>query len=65
MRHAKTCERTSGGSTQPFALTQFDTPNLVISPDLERSEMDVSSPHAVLTMKTVRGSIWMIDNVER
>ena len=38
---------------EPFALTQFDSPSLVISPDMARSEMDVSSRHAVLTMKTV------------
>ncbi len=50
---------------EPFALTTFDTPNLVISPDLTRSEMDVSSRHAVLTMKTTAGSIWMLDNVDR
>ena len=50
---------------EPFALTTFETPNLVISPDLTRSEMDVSSRHAVLTMKTTAGSIWMLDNVDR
>ena len=50
---------------EPYALTQFDSPSLVISPDIARSEMDVSSRHAVLTMKTVRGSIWMLDNVDR
>jgi len=32
-----------------------------ISPDLSRSEMDVSARHALLTMKTVSGSIWMLD----
>jgi len=50
---------------EPYALTQFDSPSLVISPDMPRSEMDVSSRHAVLTMKTVSGSIWMLDNVDR
>ncbi len=50
---------------EPYALTHFDSPSLVISPDIARSEMDVSSRHAVLTMKTVRGSIWMLDNVDR
>ena len=50
---------------QPFALTQFDTPALFISPDLQTSQMDISARHAVLTMKTVSGSIWMLDNVDR
>lgn len=42
---------------EPFALSKFDTPSLAISPDLAASEMDVSARHAVLTMKTVTGSI--------
>ena len=50
---------------EPFALTDFDSPTPGISPDLTRSEMDVSSRHAVLTMKTTAGSIWMLDNVDR
>jgi hypothetical protein len=50
---------------QPYPLTQFDSPSMVISPDLSRSEMDVSARHAVLTMKTVSGSIWMLDHVDR
>ncbi len=50
---------------EPFALTTFGTPSLVISPDLTRSEMDVSARNAVLTMKTTAGSIWMLDNVDR
>ncbi len=50
---------------EPYALTQFDSPSMVISPDLTRSEMDVSARHAVLTMKTVSGSIWMLDHVDR
>jgi hypothetical protein len=45
---------------QPFALSQFDTPSRVISQDIARAEMDVSSRHAVLTIKTVSGSIWML-----
>ena len=50
---------------EPYALTQFDSPSLIISPDVTRSEMDVSLSHAVLTMKTTAGSIWMLDNVDR
>jgi eukaryotic-like serine/threonine-protein kinase len=50
---------------EPFALTDFGSPTLAISPDLTRSEMDVSARSAVLTMKTTAGSIWMLDNVDR
>ncbi len=50
---------------QPYALTQFDSPTMRISPELQTSEMDVSARHAVLTMQTVSGSIWMIDNVDK
>ncbi len=50
---------------QPFALTKFDSPSLVISPDMPQSDMDVSSRHAVLTMTTVTGNIWMLDNVDK
>lgn len=50
---------------QPFALTHFDSPSLAMSPDITTAEMDVSSRQAVLTMKTVSGSIWMLDNVDK
>jgi hypothetical protein len=50
---------------QPFALSQFDTPSLVISPDMVGSELGVSSRHAVLNVTAVSGSIWMIDNVDK
>lgn len=50
---------------EPYALTQFDSPSMVIEPESIRSEMDVSARHAVLMMKTVSGSIWMLDHVDR
>ena len=49
----------------PFALTHFDSQSLVISPEMTQSDMDVSSGYIVLTMKTVTGSIWMLDNVDK
>ena len=49
---------------KPYALTQFDSQSLVISPDITTMEIDVSSRHVMLPMKTVGGSIWMLDNVE-
>jgi hypothetical protein len=50
---------------QPFALTSFDSPGLYISPYLERAEMDVSARHLMLTMRSVTGSIWMLEGVDR
>ena len=50
---------------QPYPLSRFDSQSLVILPDVYSMEIDVSSRHAVLPMQTVRGSIWMLDNVDR
>ena len=50
---------------QPFALTQFNSQNLVIAPEMTQSDMDVSSRHVVLTMKTVTGSVWVLDHVDK
>ena len=55
----------SADYTRAVECPDFDSPTLAISPDLARSEMDVSARHAVLTMKAVSGSIWMLDNVDR
>jgi hypothetical protein len=49
----------------PFALTRFDTPALRISPDVGWTEIGISATRAVLTMETVRGNIWMMENVDR
>jgi Tol biopolymer transport system component len=50
---------------EPFALTSFDSPGLHISPYIERAEMDVSARHVLLTMKSVTGSIWMLEEVDK
>jgi len=49
----------------PFRLTQFDTPGLTISPAVAVSETGISARRAVLTMQTVRGNIWVMENVDR
>ena len=49
----------------PFQLSAFDSPSLHISEDISRAEMDVSATHVVLTIKTVSGSVWMLDGVDR
>ncbi len=50
---------------EPFQLTRFDTPGLSISPDVSNSEIGISARRAVLTMQTVRGNIWVMENVDR
>jgi hypothetical protein len=51
----------------PFQLTRFDTPGLglTISPDVGATDIGISGRRAVLTMQTVRGNIWMMENVDR
>ena len=51
----------------PFQLTQFDTPSLglTISPDVGATDIGISGRRAVLTMQTVRGNIWVMENVDR
>jgi hypothetical protein len=49
----------------PFQLSAFDSPSLHISEDISRAEIDVSATDVVLTMKSVSGSVWMLDGVDR
>jgi serine/threonine protein kinase/Tol biopolymer transport system component len=50
---------------EPFMVTRFDSPGLVISPLIGDSEIGISARRAMLTMTTVSGNIWMLDNVDR
>jgi Tol biopolymer transport system component len=50
---------------EPFMVTHVAAPGLVISPDLQRAELDVSAHRALLTMATVTGNLWMLDNVDK
>ena len=49
---------------QPFVLTDFDTPSLMISPHIEKTEIGVSARRVALTMLSVNGNIWMLTNVD-
>jgi hypothetical protein len=48
----------------PFRVTHFASPGHVISPNFERMEIGIAERWAMLTMETVTGSIWMLDNVQ-
>jgi hypothetical protein len=50
---------------EPFMVTRLDSPGLVISPLIGESEIGISARRAMLTMATVSGSIWLLDNVDR
>jgi dipeptidyl aminopeptidase/acylaminoacyl peptidase len=51
---------------EPFIVTRFENPGFIIWPDVARgSEIDISRRHALLTMATVTGNIWMLDNVDK
>jgi Tol biopolymer transport system component/predicted Ser/Thr protein kinase len=50
---------------QPFALSGFKSPRFMISPDVDQTAMSVSARQAILTMKSVSGNIWMLDNVDK
>jgi eukaryotic-like serine/threonine-protein kinase len=46
-------------------ITGFNSPSLMISPDLPKSEVGIAAHRVVLTMLTSVGSIWMLDNVDK
>jgi Tol biopolymer transport system component len=50
---------------EPFQLTNFDSPSLLIWPEIAGAANGISANRAVLTMATVTGNIWMIENVDR
>lgn len=50
---------------EPFQITHFDEPDLMIDPDVGFAEMDITGKHLALTMRSVTGSIWMLSGVDR
>lgn len=50
---------------EPFVITKFDSPGLMISTDVAASELGLSAQRVVLPMATVTGNIWMLENVDR
>ena len=50
----------------PFPITRFDSPDLVIWSDASGgSEIGISARRAVFTMVSAKGSIWLLENVDR
>jgi len=50
---------------EPFMITRYHSPALMISPEIGDTEIGVSAHRALLTLATVTGSIWMLDNVDK
>ena len=50
---------------QPFVLSHFDSPGRMISPRTDLTELGIASRRAVIAIRTVTGSVWMLDNVDK
>jgi dipeptidyl aminopeptidase/acylaminoacyl peptidase len=48
---------------EPFSLTHFNAAGLVMSPD--GADIDISASRELLTMASVSGYVWMLDNVDK
>jgi eukaryotic-like serine/threonine-protein kinase len=49
----------------PFMITHFDSPGQMISPDIAEIETGISARRAMLTMASITGNIWMLDNMDK
>jgi Tol biopolymer transport system component len=50
---------------EPFDVTHFTSPALVVSPYMDRTEIGIAPTRAMLRMVSSTGSIWMLDNVDK
>jgi Tol biopolymer transport system component len=50
---------------EPFQITRFDSPGLMIPPAIDTVESGISPSRALLTLASVSGNIWMLDNADR
>ena len=50
---------------EPFAISHFESRGRMISPDMGNTETGISANRALLTLATVKGNIWMLDNVDQ
>lgn len=51
--------------SQPFQVTSFESPNLMVADDTDWLSMSVSQDRLVTSMKETFGSIWALHDVER
>ncbi len=50
---------------EPFRITNYDNPSMMIATQLARTEMAFSEHSLALPLQEVSGSIWMLDGVDR
>jgi hypothetical protein len=50
---------------EPFQITSFASPDLVIDPNMGMSEMDVRGRRLLLMMRKATGNIWTLSGVDR
>ena len=50
---------------EPFRVTNFESPNRMISTDIPTAELGVAANRLVLPIMEVSGSIWIMENVDR
>jgi Tol biopolymer transport system component len=50
---------------EAFQITRFDSPRVMLSPDIDSTDAGISADRALLTLVSVTGNIWMLDNVDR
>ena len=50
---------------EPFQVTSFASPALIVDPNLGTSEMDVKGRRLLLMMRKTTGNIWMLSGVDR
>ena len=48
---------------EPFRVTEFDSPSLMIPQQIELVGLSLSQNELLLTMEDLSGSIWVLDNV--
>jgi dipeptidyl aminopeptidase/acylaminoacyl peptidase len=50
---------------QPFQVTSFDSPKLMVADDMDWLSMSLSHDRLVTSMKETSGSIWVLDDVDK
>ena len=50
---------------EPFQVTSFASPALIVDPNLGTSEMDINGRRLLLMMRKTTGNIWMLSGVDR
>ena len=50
---------------EPFQVTSFETPTLMIPKNMEAIDISLAEDRLVLPLAQTSGNIWILDNVDR